>query len=158
MEVRAGHVENLADYEKPLVVKFDVRGTLATMTAKRVLLPGALFESRSRSLFPEETRSIPVYFNHGARIVDAVRVKYPADMTLESAPKDDHLALLKFAVYQVKAESQPGQILLRRTYDLGSPFFAPAEYPDVHAFFTGMANDDQRPVVLLRATAAAAGQ
>jgi hypothetical protein len=158
IEVKNGTIENLADYEKPLVATYDVRGMLATVSAKRLMLPGQLFESRTKPLFPQETRDVPIYFNHGGRTIDAVRVKFPEDVTLESAPKDDQVALQRLASYRIKAETQPGSVLLRRTYDLGSPFFTVAEYPEVKTFFSKMATDDQQPVVLLRPAEAAGSQ
>jgi len=149
-------VQNLDDYEKPLIANFNVSGPLATLTAKRLILPGQFFEVNSKPLFPQPTRDIAVYFEHGARISDAMRVKFPADMQIESVPKEDTFTLQSLASYHSRSEAQATQVLMRRTYDLGTVFFLPKEYTDVKSFYDKVAVDDQKPVVLLNASAATA--
>ena len=149
-------VQNLDDYEKPLIANFNVETRLATLTAKRLILPGQFFEVNSKPLFPQPTRDIAVYFEHGARISDAMRVKFPADMQIESVPKEDTFTLQSLASYHSRSEAQATQVLMRRTYDLGTVFFLPKEYTDVKSFYDKVAVDDQKPVVLLNASAATA--
>lgn len=110
----------------------------------------------SKPLFPQPTRDIAVYFEHGARISDAMRVKFPADMQIESVPKEDTFTLQSLASYHSRSEAQATQVLMRRTYDLGTVFFLPKEYTDVKSFYDKVAVDDQKPVVLLNASAATA--
>jgi len=144
-------IDNLQDYEKPLAVSYSVRGPLATMTEKRMTLPSQFYEARSSALFPEATRDITIYFDYGERVIDAVRYKYPAGMTLESAPKSDEFMLLKLAAYHSTSNLQTNAVTMRRTYDLGTVFFAPAEYKEVREFYNKMAADDQEPLVLMKA-------
>lgn len=143
-------IDNLTDYEKPLVVTLKVHGTLATVSAKRLILPGQFYESNSKPLFPQPTRDIPIYFQHGGRVVDGVRMQFPADMKLESAPKDTQFMLQKLATYHSLASVQANTALMRRQYDLGSIFFLTKEYGEVRDFYSKMAVADQQPIILLR--------
>jgi len=156
MEPEITSVENLDDYEKPLVANFTVHGPLATVTAKRLILPSEFFEAKSKPLFPHPTRDIAVYFEHGGRTIDAMRVKFPDDIQPESVPKEDNLAMENLAAYHVRPEVQGNAVLMRRTYDLGTAFFLPKEYNDVRTFYGKLATDDQQPLVLLNAGAATA--
>ncbi len=148
MEVKVTNVQGLQDYEKPLVANFTVHGPLATLTAKRLILPGQLFETNSKPLFPHATREVPVYFEYGERVIDAVRVKFPAELKVESVPKEDSLSLKAGAAYHGKPDVQATYVLMRRTYDLGAPYFVTSEYPEVHDFYSKIAVDDQQPIVL----------
>jgi len=155
MKAELTSVDNLGDYQKPLVANFKVQGTLATVTAKRLILPSQFFEANSKPLFPQPTRDLQVYFNHTGRYADAMRVKFPAELQVESAPKDDAFTLQKLATYHTVPLVQPGVVLMRRSYVLGTAFFTTQEYPDVKAFYDKIAADDQQPVVLLNANAGA---
>jgi hypothetical protein len=148
-------VQNLDDYEKPLIANFNVHGPLATVTAKRLILPGEFFEANSKPLFPHPTRSIAIYFEYAGRVVDAARVKFPEDMQPELVPKEDSFTLQRLAGYHDTAEVQPNWVLMRRTYDLGTVFFLPKDYADVRSFYSKLAEADQQPIVLLTAGAAA---
>lgn len=150
-------VDNLNEYEKPLVVNLNVHGPLATLTAKRLILPGQIFEVNSKSPFPQQTRDIAIYFEHGGRTVDAARIKFPPEFHIESVPKESSLTLSNMAGYHSKPEVQGSAILMRRTHDLAVPFFLPKDYSDVRTFYNGMAAADQQSIVLM-SDAAASGQ
>ncbi len=141
-------VDNLDDYEKPLVATFTIQGSLAVVTAKRLILPSQFFEANSKPLFPEPTRDIAVYFQHSGRMADIMRVKFSTDIQVESAPKEDAFTLLKLASYHTKPIVQPGVVLMSRSYILGTAFFNVDEYSDVKTFYDKMAADDQQPVLL----------
>jgi hypothetical protein len=52
--VKVESVDNLQDYEKPLLVDYKVRGTLGTPTGKRLILPSDLFEVATSAIFPDD--------------------------------------------------------------------------------------------------------
>ncbi len=147
-------LENLDDYEKPLIANFTVHGPLAVMTTMRLILPGEFFEANSKPLFSAPTRDIAVYFPYAGRTADAVRVKFPPEWKVESAPKVDTTVLPNLAAYQVKQIILPASVQINRTYELGTFFFLPAEYPDVRTYYNKLAADDQQPIVLITADAA----
>jgi transglutaminase-like putative cysteine protease len=151
LELAVTDVLNVTDYEKPLVANFSVHGPLATVTAKRLILPGQLFEVNSKPLFPHPTRTIPIYFNYGERTIDAVRIKFPSDLKIESVPKEDSFSIKAGAAYHDKPDAQATYLLIRRTYDLGAPYFLPAEYGEVRDFYNKISVDDQQPIVFTNA-------
>ncbi|MDR3735879.1 MAG: transglutaminase, partial [Acidobacteriaceae bacterium] len=151
MEIAVTSVQNMKDYDKPLVANFSVHGPLATITQKRLILPGQLFEVNSKPRFPHSTRTVPVYFEYGERTIDAVRIKFPSDLKLESVPKEDSVTYKSLAGFHSKAEAQMTSILMRRTCDLAAPYFLPEEYANVRDFFSKLATDDQQPIVLTNA-------
>jgi hypothetical protein len=149
LEPEVTAIDNLEDYEKPLVASFTVHGPLATVTAKRFILPGQFFEVNSKPRFTHPTRDIPVYFDYAGRVADAVRMKYPTGFQVESAPKEDTVMLQKLASYHESLQMQNNAVLMRRTYDLGTSMFLQKEYGDVRTFFEKMLADDQQPLVLI---------
>jgi Domain of Unknown Function with PDB structure (DUF3857)/Transglutaminase-like superfamily len=155
MEIKVASITDLEDYEKPLVVKFDVKGTLGSSTGKRLLIPGDIFEANSKPAFPHEKREIAVYFQYAHTNQDAVRVKFPSTLTLESIPTAEKFNFEKSAAYSVGIESTPTSYLLRRNYSLGEIVFVPKQYADLRSFYSKFETKDQETVVLTTAPAPA---
>lgn len=150
MEAEVDTLTNLTNYEKPLVVTLKVHGMLATVSAKRLILPGQFYESSSKSLFSQPTREFPVYFEYGESLLDGVRVRFPAETKLESSPTEGRYTLQKLAIYHSRSSVQTNSILMHRQYDLGTFYIAAKDYADVHEFYDKLATADQQPIVLLR--------
>jgi hypothetical protein len=150
MQLNVETIDNLTDYEHPLVVTMSVHGQFATVSAKRLIVPSQFYESNSKPLFPQPERDIPIYFEHGGRVLDGVLVKFPADLKVESVPKENQFMLQKLASYHSIPSVQASAVLMRRQYDLGTAFFSPKDYGDVREFYNKMAVNDQQAIVLLR--------
>jgi hypothetical protein len=155
MEVKVASINDLEDYEKPLVVKFDVKGRLGSSTGKRLLIPADIFEANSKPAFPHEKRELPVYFQYAHTNQDAVRVRFPPTFTLESIPSTEKFTLEKTAAYTLGSESTPNSYTIRRNYSLGEVIFVPKQYPDLRSFFSKFETKDQETVVLTTAPAPA---
>jgi hypothetical protein len=155
MEVKVTSIEKLADYEQPLTVNLAVNGTLGSFTGKRILLPGDIFESNSRDTFPNEKRDIPVYFSYPHMMQDAVRVKFPASLNVESLPSSEKIPFQNFAVYEMSTSSTPTSVTVQRNYSLGEIIYLAKEYPDLRSFYSKMETKDQESVVLTTAPAKA---
>jgi hypothetical protein len=148
LELKIISIDKLEDYEQPLVANFEVMGRLGSSTGKRLLLPANLFEVNSKPAFPHEKREIPVSFSYPRINQDAVRIKFPPALALESVPPVTQLNFQKFAAYATKTESTPTSFTIRRDYVLGEPFFLPAEYAELRSFYSKLENKDQESVVL----------
>ena len=157
MEVKVRSIQHLEEYEQPLVVTFDVKGPIASSTGKRVLLPADLFEFGAKPTFSHNKREQAVYFPYTYSMFDAVRVKYPAGYSVESVPaaedvpykvkgKDGKEATA--AMYQIKSESAPNSITVRRNLLMGEMIFYTDEYPNLYSFFTKFETRDHEPTVL----------
>jgi hypothetical protein len=158
MDVKVNSIQQLEDYEQPLIVKFDVKGQIASSTGKRLLVPGDIFEVNEKPTFPHEKRTLPVYFDYSSSVLDAVRVKFPASLALESAPAAQEVPYQKTAMYSIKSETTPTSVTVRRAFLMGDIIFSLQEFPDLRAFYTKLETKDQEPVVLKLATQTAGGQ
>jgi hypothetical protein len=152
IEVKVASISKLEDYEQPLVVKLDVKGGgLGTSTGKRLVIPGDIFETNSKPAFPHEKREIPIYFEYGRAIQDAVRINFPATLKVESLPTAEKTMYQKAALYDLTTESTPTSFTVRRNYVLGAIVFPPSEYANFRTFYSRMENKDQESVILTAA-------
>jgi Domain of Unknown Function with PDB structure (DUF3857)/Transglutaminase-like superfamily len=156
LEVKVTSISKLDDYEKPLIVNLQVSGSLGSSTGKRLLIPADIFEANSKPAFPHEKREVPVYFQYTHVNQDAVRIKFPATLAVESLPASDKANFEKYAVYSLKAESTPTSFTVRRDYAMGEIIFRLEEYPGLRSFYSKFENKDQEAVVLTAAPAAKA--
>jgi len=155
IEVKVASIDQLENYEKPLVARLEVKGTLGSSTGKRLLIPSDIFEANSKPTFPQEKREVPITFQYAHMNQDAVRIKFPATLAVESLPTNEKTAFEKFALYNMTAESTPTSFTVRRNYSLGEIFFKTEEYPQLRSFYSKFENKDQDTVVLTSAPVAA---
>ncbi len=154
MDVKIVSIDKLADYEQPLTVNIEVEGAIGSSTGKRLLIPGDIFVANSKASFPHEKRDIPVYFNFPHMMQDAVRVKFPPNLHVESVPPADKLQFQNFAAYNLTPASTPDSITMRRNYSLGEIIYLTKEYPTLRTFYSKMETDDQQSIVLTNAPVA----
>jgi hypothetical protein len=157
MDVKVNSIQKLEDYEQPLVVVFDVKGQIASSTGKRLLVPGDIFEVNAKPTFPHEKRELPVYFNYTDSVLDAVRVKFPASLGLESVPVAQEIPFQKTAIYSIKSGSTPTTVTVWRNFLIGDIIFSAEQFPDLRAFYSKLETKDQEPIVLKAATQVPAG-
>jgi hypothetical protein len=157
MDVKVASIENLEDYEKPLTVSYTVKGPIGSPTGKRLLLPGELFEVNSKPTFSHEKRETTIFFNYSHIVQDALRINFPANFSVESAPINEQIPLEKSAVYVLKTETTPTSITIRREFDLANLFYKLDDYPNLRAFYNKVETKDQEPIVLKLAAPAAGG-
>lgn len=151
LEIEITSIEKLEEYEEPLVVHLNVKGTLASSTATRLLIPADIFEVNAKASFPEEKRELPVNLQYPRMVQDAIQISFPSTLTIESLPANDTFDLQKSVAYDFNATSSPTSLTCRRNYSLGRILYQPNEYADLRAFYTKMENKDQESVVLTTA-------
>jgi hypothetical protein len=157
MDVAVSNIQNLDEYEQPLIVTFDVKGPIGSATDKRLSLLGELFEVNSTPLFLRETRQTPVYFQHPSRVTDAIRIAFPASFSVEATPGPLNVPFQKSAVYNFSTESTPTSITIRRDFVMGGLIYPIAEYTDLRAFYGKLETKDHEPVVLKAASSGPSG-
>lgn len=155
MDVKVASIDKLDDYEQPLTVNLEVKGPIGSSTGKRLLIPGDIFEANAKPAFPHEKRDIPVYFEYPHMMQDAIRIKYPPNLKVESVPAADTFKFQSFALYTTSSVSNLNSITLRRNYTLGEVIFLPKEYSDLRSFYSKMENKDQESLILTTAPVAA---
>ena len=164
MEVKVASMQNVDDYEKPLIVKYDVKGAIASSTGKRVLVPADIFEFGAKPTFSHPKREMAIYFPYASMTLDAVRVTYPAGYTLESKPAAESIPYtykekgkdVTEALYDIKTEVGPNFVLLRRTMVLGENLFPNEQYESLYGFFSKFEARDHEPTILKAAQQTAA--
>ena len=156
MDVKVTSIEKLADYEQPLRVNLTVRGEIGSSTGKRLIIPADIFEANAKPSFPHEKRDIPVYFDYPYMHQDAVRVHFPASLTVESMPASTLARFQNMAAYSMSTESTPTSVTTRRDYSLGTILFLTKEYPELRSFYSKMDAADQGSIVLNASPVAAA--
>jgi len=148
MEVKVGSIEHLEDYEEPLTVTFNLKGPVGSATGKRLIIPGDIFEANARPTFPHEKRDIAVYFNYADITQDAMRIVYPASLTLESQPEKADFLYTHTAEYNMSSKTSTNSLTMFRNFIRAEIIFLPKEYPDLRAFFNKFETKDQEPIVL----------
>jgi hypothetical protein len=149
-------IENLSTYEQPLIVHYSIKGPIGAPTGKRLFVPGDLFVSNEKAKFPHEKREIAIDFRYPSMVQDAVRIKLPANLKVESIPAKDQQQFQKYAVYNLMPESTADSITIRRNLIMGEILFLPKEYPELRSFYNKLETKDQENIVLSAAPAASA--
>jgi hypothetical protein len=157
MDVKITSVDSLEDYEQPLVVKATAKGAVGSPAGKRLLVAGDIFEVNTKPAFAQEKRELPVYFDYANSQLDAVRVTFPASMSLESVPAAEQLPFQKSALYSLKADSGANSITVHRNLLMGEMLFTLDQYSELRTFYNKFETKDQEPFVLKAGAAAAGG-
>ena len=155
MEVRVVGVADLTNPDKPLTVKYTVKGAVGSSAGRRLLLPQSLFEINHQPDFTQTKRELAVDMHFPQVIQDAVRFTYPASETVESAPPEVIEKMNGVMAFTTSAKQVPGAITLYRNYTLGKTFFTPQEYGDLRVFYGKLESKQAESVVLTHAPAVA---
>jgi hypothetical protein len=154
VDARVDRFLGLDEPDRILMAFVQVKGTLGTATAKRLILPGFFFETRGDEPFvSQEKRLLPVDMQYARQVTDQLTLDLPADMTVEGAPQDAKVSWEDHAVYIVKTKSEPGQITVARVLANAFTLAKPEEYQDLRGFYQKIAAADQAQLVLAIAPA-----
>ncbi|MEO7028904.1 MAG: DUF3857 domain-containing protein [Acidobacteriaceae bacterium] len=148
LEVKVTSIENLTDYEKPLVANFTVAGSLGTPTGKRLILPVDLFLVDDAVTFPHDKREMPVYFPYPQTVQDALRIKFPATLTVEAAPPETKVKFHDAGLYSIVAATAPDSVTVRRSYLFNGVVVQVKDYGDLRTFYSQMETKDKDSIVL----------
>jgi hypothetical protein len=148
MDVKLTTISKIQDYEQPLTVTFQIKGTIGSATGKRLLIPGDLFEANSRPTFAQDKRELAVWFHFPYVAHDAIRINFPPAFQVESVPPDTSAKLPAMAVYNLKAAADGKGITIRRDLYLAQTVYLPNEYPQLKTFYGQFEAKDQEPIIL----------
>jgi hypothetical protein len=155
------HIDHFLGIDMPdsnLMAVVNVKGTLGTSTAKRLLLPSYFFETRSKAPFVnEEKRLTPVDMEYSSSVTEQLTYMLPAGVTVEGASADANVLWAGHAQYLTKSKTEPGQIAIARLLARAFTDAKPEEYQDLRGFYSKVAAADQAEVVLTAAAAPAKG-
>jgi hypothetical protein len=156
MDVKVASVENLKEYDKPLKVKYEVKGAVGSSTGKRLLVPADIFVANEKPRFSEAKREIAVDMHYASYDQDAVRFKFPDGMVVESAPEPEVEKLQPLGLFEVKSVKAPGSVTSYRNVTMAQPICLPTEYGDLKSFYSKLETKDQETIVLTHGAAAPA--
>ncbi len=153
MEVKVASIEGLKEYEKPLMVRYEVSGTLGTPTGKRVMLPVDLFEANAAATFPHEKRELPVYFHYPLTVQDAIKIVVAPNLTIEAIPEASKSTLPNQGLYNLTVEQGPNYFVSRRSFVFNDVLVKTDDYKNLRGFYSQVETKDQESVVLKAAPA-----
>jgi hypothetical protein len=153
LEVSVDGIENLQEYEKPLVITFKVEGKLGAVTGKRIVMPADLFLVGASATFPHEKRKQAVYFHYPHATQDAVRVNLPKGFTVEAAPVTAKLDLPARESYAMDVAVDSSGFTTRRNYLRTEVLVPVKDYEDLRKFYLQFETEDQENVVIKTPTA-----
>jgi hypothetical protein len=156
LQVKVDKIENVAEYDQPLKVSYDVTGTLGTRTGKRILLPSDIFLSGESAPFADEKRQEAVYFHYPLYVQDAQRINLPATMSVEALPDSARFDLPKQEAYTLSVVGDAKGFTTRRNYVQGELLVMPKDYDSLRKFYGQFEGKDKESVVLKAAPAVAA--
>jgi len=149
VEAHVDHFLSMSDPYTNLMAVVNLKGSLGTATARRLILPGFFFETRGHTPFVnEEKRLEPVDMHYGDRVSDQVTYHLPDGMTVEGAPQDANIGWPGHAVFVAKSLTQPSQIVIGQTLSVAFTLSKPDEYQDLRGFYQKVAAADQGQLVL----------
>ncbi len=159
VEAHVDHFLSIDDPYTNLMAVVNLKGSLGTATAKRLILPGFFFETRGHAPFVnEEKRLVPVDMHYGDRETDQITYHVPDGVTLEGVPQDENIGWQGHALLVAKSATQPGQIVIGQTLSVAFTFLKPEEYQDLRGFYQKVAAADQQQLVLTTSAAVASGR
>ncbi len=159
VEAHIDHFLGIDQSDVNLIALVKVSGSLGTATAKRLILPGFFFETRSHQSFvSQEKRMEPVDMHYGDHVTDQVTFHLPTGITVEGAPQDASISWPAHAVFIAKSKVDPGQIIIADALASAFTQAKPEEYQDLRGFYQKIAAADQEELVLTATPTAAAGK
>lgn len=151
------HFVGLDDYEAKLVVIVKLSGSLGVPAGKRLIVPGLLFEARSKHPFvAEDKRQAPVDVHYPVMESDHVIYHLPLGYTVESSPNTADVTWPGSALLRISSESKEDRLEVARVFGRNFTVLGPESYNNLHDFYLKLAAADQQQIVLLRAAATTA--
>jgi hypothetical protein len=149
VEAHVDHFLNIDQPDQNLAAIVKVKGSIGTVTARRIVLPALFFETRGNVPFvSEEKRQEPVDMRYAERITDNVTYHLPPELAVEGGPQDASVMWQGHAGFVLKSKATPGQIEIANSLARGFTLVKPDEYPDLRGFYQKVAQADQAQIVL----------
>jgi hypothetical protein len=147
LEVKVTKIDDLATYEKPLTVDYEVNGRLGAPTGKRLVMPADLFEAQSTATFPDEKREQAVYFHFPHYGQDAVRINFPKGFDVEAIP-DTAKFMFPSEAYSLGVTNNATSFTARREHIQNEIIVLTKDYDALRKFTMNYESKDHESVVL----------
>lgn len=145
------HFQGIDDYTSNLQAFLKVSGNLATVTGKRLFLPGLFFEAKGKHPFvAEDKREMPVDVHYARAVQDQVIYEVPPGYALESGPKTADIKWAQQAVLSIATDASQDKVQIRRVLIYGYSYLQAKDFGDLHDFYQKVAEADQQQLILAR--------
>jgi Domain of Unknown Function with PDB structure (DUF3857)/Transglutaminase-like superfamily len=149
VEAHVDHFIGMDNADAQLMAVVNVKGSMGTATAKRLMVPDFFFATHSHEPFvDQQKRQTDVDMHYGEQVIDQVAYHLPAGVTVEGTPQDLDTLWKGYAVYTTETVASAGQVLVKRTLARGFMLAKPEEYQDLRGFYEKVAAGDQEQLVL----------
>lgn len=151
-------IENITDYNKPLVYSYHVRiPNYAQRTGKRLFLQPAFFQHGKNPLFATTNRKYPVYFHYPWAEEDRIEFDLPKGYALDNADAPAPFSSGAISEYKVSLGASTDGTLLtyKRNFFFGggnSILFPVESYAPVKNYFDVLHKQDNHSIALKQAT------
>ena len=153
-EVHLDSVKGWDDAGAPLVAAYTVRiPSFATSAGKRLMVPVALFQARSKPVLTRAERKTPIYFPYPYQTHDDIQLGLPPSIKVEHVPSTAPVKK-DFAFYNIQRNLAGGMLEIKRDFAIGGMAFPQKEYADLKGFFESVNTADAEQVVMNAATPA----
>ncbi len=156
LEVEVAEIQETKSFEKPLVVKYKVKGTLGSAMGKRTVLPSDIFLANASATFSHQKRETSVYFDYPQVTRDAVRINLPPDVAVEAVPASVKYDIPNRGLYSLQIAQAPASITTRRDLIFNDVLVETKDYPQLRTFYSQFESKDQESVILRPAAATSA--
>jgi hypothetical protein len=156
LEIKVDKIDGIEEYEKPLVVSYQVTGRLGTSTGKRLVMPVDVFEAEATASFPHEKREQAVYFSYPNMTKDAQRIIVPAGFSVEAVPEKAQFTLPGQEAYALTVTSDASGFTSRRDRIQGEIIVLLKDYGALRNYYVQFESKDQESVVVKTAGAGTA--
>lgn len=147
--VKTAKVDGWDGSDEPLVAHFNVEvPAYASVAGKRLLLPAYLFQVQQKEAFKHSDRKYPVYFPYPFTEHDALTLKTPAGLAVESVPEAQNASLGGSAKYVNISQFDGTQMMSERKLLFNGVFFPTEKYSEVKTFFNKVQTADQQQAIL----------
>jgi len=153
LEIRLVRFANLDDVEKPFLLDYAVKGPVGTSTSKRLLLPQSIFQVNEKQPFTAPQRTNLIYFNYPYHDTDLVQFELPADIKVDSVPKNDTTTVKGFGLYATADKVDGNKLILQRELIVADTLQKVEDYPNLKTFFGTVRSRDEDQALLSRTPA-----
>lgn len=154
VEAHVDHFLGLDETDSVLLAIVNVKGQLATVTAKRMIFSGFLFTGDARIFVHEEKRKTAVDMHFGSLLSEQIDYQLPEGFSVEALPEATKIPWPEHAVYVTKVVAgEPRKLTVTRSLARAFTFAKPDEYGQLREFFQKVASADEAQIVLTRAAA-----
>ena len=125
----------------------NLSGSVSSQTSLRIGLPACLFVGNSLSQFTAKDRTSPVDLRYAEQVIDDVKYHFPANVTLENAPKSAQLAWPEHAALSVTTTAVIGTVDVKHVFARTLVVLDPKDYSSLRDFYGKIAAIDEEQVV-----------